>query len=130
MTTTETNDDYKQYIIIRKDLSMRQGKSIVQATRACEKLLNGDPDLRTPQQEYALDTWLHDGVNKKIAVYVNTEAELLECIDLARTSGWLHTTTIDIGLTEFKNCATLTCCVIGPERSSVLDQYFGHLKLM
>ena len=117
--------DTKQYIVIRKDLHMRAGKIAVQASRASDALM---ATYRKGLPDEEVESWLNDGLNKRISVYVDSEAELKAFIELADELGWLHAEAIDVGITEFQGM-TLTCAVIGPKLSDTISPHFKHLKL-
>lgn len=114
---------YKQIIVIRKDLKMRRGKEIAQASHAVQlAYMNHQDDPR-------MIAWCQ-GPFAKICVYVESEEEFLELAQKARDAGIICETILDQGRTEFKGVKTLTAMVIGPDKHEVLDPITGHLKLL
>lgn len=138
----------KQVIIIRKDLNMRKGKMIAQASHASLGALlgmfkkediweeNTFPSVGTRyelsfEHNSYLDKWLN-GVFTKICLYVESEKELVD----------LHTKIVkenpnipcvlieDCGLTEFHGVKTKTCIGIGPYWSDEIDVFTKDLKLL
>lgn len=150
----------KQVIVMRKDLNMRKGKMIAQGAHASMKVLldlgkiyretsNIDGDLI--DVHFTANLWYHDrfpftgvhderkhdaliewleGSFTKVCVSVNSEAELLEVYQKAKDAGLLCSLIIDNGLTEFGGVKTPTCCAIGPEESSKIDEITGKLSLL
>lgn len=112
----------KQVIIIRKDLKMRRGKEISQASHGCVNAVIKN------QSNPLVKQWL-DGVHTKICLQVNSEEELLEIYKKAQPYTIAELVT-DLGLTEFNGVPTNTCVVLGPDYSNVLDQFTGDLKLL
>lgn len=125
----------KQLIIIRKDLGMNKGKLAAQAAHASMgALLNTrsgayDKKLVINFDDYPIvKEWL-EGSFAKIALAVNSEEELLACVELAKEHGLLYSYIVDNGTTVFNGIHTPTCVGIGPEKSELLDELFGKLKL-
>jgi PTH2 family peptidyl-tRNA hydrolase len=73
--------------------------------------------------------WI-EGSFTKIAVYVNSEQELIDVINQAKDAGLITSLIVDNGLTEFGNVPTTTCGCIGPAYKQELDPITGHLKLL
>lgn len=120
---TAPHYNYKQVIVIRKDLKMRRGKEIAQACHASlgVTLDNIDhPDVKG---------WLA-GRFAKIAVYVNSEQELFEIHDKALEEGILTTMITDAGFTEFNGVPTNTCIAVGPGKVEEVNKVTGHLPLL
>lgn len=129
----------KQVIVVRKDLNMRKGKIVAQTSHASlGAILNYGqmyPATADKDAYYNLavnkpvEEWLR-GRFKKVCVYVNSEAELLNIFSEALEHG-LNTKLIkDAGLTEFNGVPTLTCLAIGPDYPEKIDSVTGHLKLL
>lgn len=115
--------DYKQVLVMRKDLNMRKGKLIAQGAHASlgVTLKNLEhPDVKA---------WLA-GRFAKIAVYVNSEEELLDIYKNARDSGLLTELITDAGFTEFNNVPTNTCIAVGPGKIEEINKITGHLPLL
>lgn len=133
----------KQVILMRKDLGMRKGKIAAQAAHASMACILNTGSFGTaghqigPLYEYfqvafaengAVSQWLQ-GAFTKICVYVNSEEELLQYINLAKEKHMLHSVITDSGLTEFNNVPTVTCGAIGPDWSDKIDEITGKLPL-
>jgi len=125
--------DHKQVIVIRKDLKMRRGKEIAQGCHASlgailgQMTREGDTmvlDLTDPR----LAPWI-TGRFKKITVTVNSEQELIELYEKAKSSNIICSLIQDAGLTEFAGVKTLTTVAIGPDRSDKIDSVTGLLPL-
>lgn len=115
--------EYKQVIILRKDLNMRKGKMVAQGAHASMKaVLTNLPDKR-------VTTWLQ-GPFKKVVVGVNSEEELLEVYQGACASGLITSLIRDAGLTEFDGVPTLTAVAVGPDTEENVDKITGELKLL
>jgi PTH2 family peptidyl-tRNA hydrolase len=124
--------EHKQVIVIRKDLKMRTGKAIAQGAHASLGAILGlcqqDGDRLVLEMDERTKPWL-TGRFKKICVYVNSEAELLEIYEQAKAAGLIVSLIKDAGLTEFNGVATITCCGIGPDRSDRIDAVTRGLPL-
>jgi len=127
----------KQVIIVRKDLKMRRGKEIAQGAHASMKVILDmmtikihDGHLRMGLETDAKDiiNWIN-GSFTKIALYVNSEEELLNIHEHAKSKGIPTTLITDSGLTEFHGVATNTCIAVGPHNRDEIDAISGHLKL-
>lgn len=115
--------NYKQVLVMRKDLNMRKGKLIAQGAHASlgVTLKNLDhPDVKG---------WLA-GRFAKIAVYVNSEEELFEIYDKALEEGILVELITDAGFTEFNGVPTNTCIAVGPGKVEEVNKVTGHLPLL
>lgn len=73
--------------------------------------------------------WI-EGKFTKIAVYVETEDELLEVHRAARDAGLTSHLIQDAGDTEFAGVPTHTAVGIGPHDEDKLRPVTGHLKLL
>lgn len=136
-------DDYRQIIILRKDLNMRKGKMVAQGAHASMV-----PILQKGRQHwlstllkylgfnvYVLDLkdksmgpWL-SGKFKKITVSVNSEQELFDIYKKAQEAGLNCSLILDAGLTEFKE-PTYTAVAIGPDLTSKIAPITSHLPLL
>ncbi len=98
------SDKYKQVIIIRQDLNMGVGKKVAQgchaAVIAVEEARKKTPDL--------FKAWYMEG-QKKIAVKVQSEAELIALYDQARHKNLPCSIIQDAGLTQLEP-GTITSC--------------------
>ena len=117
------NYDYKQVIVLRKDLKMRKGKMVAQGCHASMKatLENMDhPDVKA---------WL-DGRFAKIVVSVDTEDELFAIHRAAKDAGLVCSLIQDAGFTEFGGVPTYTAVAVGPSLAEKIDVITGELKLL
>jgi PTH2 family peptidyl-tRNA hydrolase len=119
---------HKQVIVIRKDLKMRRGKEIAQGCHASLAvvldLLKTKAGLNDPRAK----PWL-EGRFKKVCVVVNSEQELLDLVEKAKSNNVLNVLITDAGLTEFNGVPTITCAAIGPDTEANVDAVTGELKL-
>ena len=128
--------DVKQVIIVRKDLKMRLGKSCAQASHASmlgllnfmsktdkgdKAILNLDYDKSS-----AIGEWL-EGSFTKICLACNSEEELDELYNKAKSLGLPVVMIIDNGLTEFNGVKTKTCIAIGPALKEDIDKVTSYL---
>lgn len=135
----EQNHDYeKQILILRKDLKMGKGKLISQGAHASMGgLLLGGRFTTTPEgkSQYVIDldpdleAWLR-GSFTKIAVWAESEEQLLELHKQAQASGLRTVVIKDNGKTVFHGVPTITALVIGPARASLVDPITRHLQLI
>ena len=114
--------EMKQMILLRTDLKMRRGKEIAQGAHASMKVTLAN--LEHPH----VKAWLA-GPFAKVAVGVESEADLLDLVAKAEAEGLLAATIIDAGRTEFNGVPTLTAAAIGPGPREAIDRITGHLKL-
>lgn len=117
---------YKQVIIIRKDLKMRQGKAIAQGAHASLTAIFNHANLASRS---FTDEWLKEG-QAKICVYVESEEELISIHRLALNNKLPTALITDAGHTEFHGLPTKTAVAIGPGPSDIIDKITGHLKLL
>lgn len=129
----------KQVIVVRKDLGMRKGKMIAQGAHASLAAIlryrrdAGELDEGSGrvviETTPAMQQWL-DGRFTKIAVSVDSEAELVEIYERAEAAGLPCALIRDSGKTEFGGEPTLTACAVGPAMSEQVDAVTGGLKLL
>ena len=129
---------HKQVLVIRKDLNMRKGKIAAQAAHASMKAILdqgyiqvNDIGLNTLVIPLTanLEPWL-TGLFTKICVSVNSEEELLNIYDQAKTANICCSLIQDSGLTEFNGQPTLTAVAIGPDLAEIIDPITSHLSLL
>jgi len=113
----------KQMLIMRKDLNMRKGKLIAQGAHASLKATLENLDHPSVKE------WLA-GRFTKIAVSVDSEAEMFDILGKARAAGLITAQITDAGLTEFNGVPTNTCIAVGPASAEDLAPITGHLKLL
>lgn len=140
--------DTKQVIVVRKDLNMRRGKEIAQASHASMAFMTkglkeldgasilraalntdkrGDYRFSVTLSQVELD-WIKSSF-KKVTLQVNSEEELLEIERKAKEAGLEVHMITDSGLTEFNGVPTRTCLAIGPDYEDKIDAITKHLKL-
>ena len=135
----------KQIIVLRKDLKMRLGKAVSQGAHASLAILTNNL-IGYPFKWYkfpfklvrflylfffhkAFRVW-HTGRFTKICVSVNSEKELIDIYNLAKSKGLLCSLIQDAGLTEFGGIPTYTAVGIGPDESSKIDEVTKGLPLL
>ena len=116
--------EFKQVIVVRKDLRMGTGKIASQVGHAAV--------LGTEQSRKLNKLWLRSWFNEgqpKIVVKVNSLEELLQ---VQRDAEELRIPSVmvqDRGLTQIPT-GTLTCIGIGPAPSNIIDKVTSELKLL
>ena len=131
--------EYKQVIIVRKDLKVRKGKMMTQAAHASVSALLSRGRLPKSQFSTLKDithvfgeevaSWISSG-QKKITVGVESEQELIEIFDQAKKAGLPCYLVVDSGLTEFGGVPTRTAVGIGPALAEDIDKITGKLSLL
>jgi PTH2 family peptidyl-tRNA hydrolase len=125
--------EHKQVIVMRKDLNMRKGKLVAQGAHASMGAILGQckqdgTTLVLDLADERMAPWL-TGRFKKICVYVNSEAELLEIYERAKVAGLICSLIQDAGLTEFGGVKTYTAVAVGPDREDRVDEITNKLPL-
>jgi PTH2 family peptidyl-tRNA hydrolase len=115
---------YKMVIIFRSDLRLSKGKAAVQAGHAA---VSAAEEARKHRRDW-WNEWLFEG-QRKIAVKVNSEKELLELQEQAENLDLPYALIVDRGLTEIPP-NTITCLGIGPAPSEKIDALTGKLPLL
>jgi len=116
--------EFKQVIVVRKDLRMGTGKLAAQVGHAA---VLGAEESRKLNKLW-LRSWFNEG-QPKIVVKVNSLEELLQ---VQRDAEELRIPSImvqDRGLTQIPT-GTLTCIGIGPAPSDIIDKVTSELKLL
>lgn len=127
--------DTKQVLVVRKDLQMRRGKTAAQCCHASlgvffEMAQWTDSDcLEIANIPIHMIEWIK-GSFAKIVVYVNSEAELDQIHEQAKSAGIPTCLITDSGHTEFHMVPTKTVCAIGPWDSVEIDKITGALPLL
>lgn len=114
--------EYKQVILVRKDLNMRRGKSEAQVAHASMAAIL--PNMDHP----SVIAWLSSRF-AKISLSVDSEEELNSLLQKAKEKNLLTSKIIDSGFTEFNGIPTLTCGAIGPAKVEDFIGLTDHLKL-
>jgi PTH2 family peptidyl-tRNA hydrolase len=116
--------EYKQVLVIRMDLKMSRGKIAVQIAHAA---VSAAEEARK-HSLVSWRGWLWEG-QKKVAVKVSSEEELLTLRDKAIKVGLPVHLIRDRGLTELPP-GTTTALGIGPARTETVDKITGDLPLL
>ena len=117
-------EDYKQVIVVRKDLGMGTGKLAAQVAHAAVMAV----EITKMRNLNWFNSWFKAG-QAKVVVKVQTLSELVEIRKHAET---LHLSVAEIqdsGLTQIPP-GTVTCIGIGPGPSGLIDKVTNHLKLL
>lgn len=117
-------EEVKQVIVVRQDLEMGKGKLAVQVAHAA---VEGYIKASKYKPEWVKE-WLKQG-QKKVVVKVGSLEELLNIFNEARKHNLPTSIIKDAGKTQLKP-GTITCIVLGPAPSRILDKITGKLKLL
>jgi len=126
----------KQVIVMKKfpkDRNMRTGKYVAQGAHASVGAIFSlgtvvNDNLVIPLNDPFVKEWI-TGRFAKIALYVETDQELVDLYKQALGAGLPAALIKDAGLTEFNGVPTLTAVGIGPGNAEVIDKVTGHLPL-
>lgn len=116
--------EFKQVIVIRRDLKMGTGKTAVQAAHAS---VLGVERVKSERRRW-FDEW-YDGGQAKIAVKVKSLDELLKVKKRAEDLDLPVAQVDDRGLTQLPP-GTTTCIAIGPAPTELVDKVTKDLKLL
>jgi PTH2 family peptidyl-tRNA hydrolase len=116
--------EFKQVIVVRRDLDMGKGKVAVQVAHAA---VSASEDARKRFREW-WDAWLNEG-QCKVAVRVDSVDEILELERKSRELRLPSALITDRGLTQIEP-GTITCLGIGPAPSALVDTLTGGLNLL
>jgi PTH2 family peptidyl-tRNA hydrolase len=121
---TERTFEYKQVIAVRTDLDMSKGKIAVQVAHGA---VSSAEQTRVLKQD-VWKAWFREG-QKKVAVKVGSEEELLELRRNAISHSLPNALIRDAGMTELPP-GTITVLGIGPAKAELIDEVTGELKLL
>ena len=113
--------EYKQVVVIRKDLNLSIGKIAVQVAHASLAAYSKTGKI-------IKDNWEREGA-KKVVLGVNSETELKNLYEKSKRRGITAVLIKDAGLTEIP-AGTITALAIGPEKSELVDKITGNLPLL
>ena len=119
MANIMAKDEYKQVIMVRKDLDLPKGKMAAQAAHASVEAVFRSPDEK-------VKIWREQGM-KKIVVKVRDEKEMLKFNQMAKDSGLVTAVITDAGHTVVEP-GTKTCCAVGPDKEKDVDKITGKLE--
>ena len=114
-------EEYKQVILVRKDLKMSTGKTAAQCAHASTETI-----FKSSQPK--IKEWRSQGM-KKVILKVDSEEKLLALAYKASEAKLENYILTDLGKTFFKE-PTITCLAIGPNYSEKIDKITGHLPLL
>ncbi|PSN84413.1 aminoacyl-tRNA hydrolase [Candidatus Marsarchaeota G2 archaeon ECH_B_SAG-G16] len=116
--------DYKQVIVVRKDLKLGCGKIAAQVAHAS---LGSYLECLKLKPEW-VTRWKEKGW-KKVVTRVLSESEIPPLIEQSKKLNVPFFIVYDAGLTQIPP-NTLTCVGFGPAPSDIIDKITGHLKLL
>jgi PTH2 family peptidyl-tRNA hydrolase len=114
-------EEYKQIIVVRKDLKLSKGKLAVQVAHAClDAYKKSDTSIRKE--------WESQG-GKKVVVFAENMKDMLRIKGEADRYKLPSSMIRDAGRTELPP-GTTTALGIGPSESKILDRVTGDLKMV
>lgn len=117
--------EYKQVIVVRKDIEMSPAKLAVQVAHAS---IGGFLEcLESFEHEAVLQKWYNDSKQKKVVLQVNDLNQLEEFMKLAQNLGYRYFQVRDAGRTELEP-DTLTCVGFAPMENESIDILTRSLK--
>ena len=128
----------KQVIVMKKfpkQRNLRTGKYVAQgahaslgALLALGKIDNQKMTLNIDLSNPFVFEWI-TGRFTKIALYVETDEQLVSIYNEAKKAGIATSLITDAGLTEFDGVPTLTAVGVGPDNEEAINKITGHLSL-
>jgi len=116
--------EFKQVMVIRRDLGMGTGKIAAQVAHAA---VMGAEKTKAHKREW-FDAWFHAG-QAKVVVKVKSMDELMEVRKRAESLRLPVVQVQDSGLTQIPP-GTTTCIGIGPAPADLVDKVTNDLKLL
>jgi PTH2 family peptidyl-tRNA hydrolase len=116
--------DFKQVIIVRRDLNMGTGKIAAQVAHAA---VMGAERVKASRREW-FNSWFGAG-QAKVVVKVKNIEELMDVRIRAEKMNLPVVQVQDSGLTQIPS-GTITCIGIGPAPSDLIDKVTFELKLL
>lgn len=113
--------EYKQVILVRKDLKLTRGKMSAQVSHA-----SVEATLKSHKDD--IKKWRADGMKKSILA-VDNRQQLIAFKQKAEDAGLVVALITDAGHTHLKP-GTMTCLGIGPAKEEKIDEVTGELKLI
>jgi peptidyl-tRNA hydrolase, PTH2 family len=124
MSKQVTDMDFKQVIIVRRDVNMGTGKIAAQVAHAA---VMGAEKVKASRREW-FNSWLAAG-QAKVVVKVKNIEELMDVRMRAEELNLPVVQVHDSGLTQIPS-GTITCIGIGPAPSELIDKVTFKLKLL
>jgi peptidyl-tRNA hydrolase, PTH2 family len=124
MSKQVSDMDFKQVIIVRRDVNMGTGKTAVQVAHAA---VMGAEKVKASRREW-FNSWLAAG-QAKVVVKVKNIEELMDVRMRAEELNLPVVQVHDSGLTQIPT-GTITCIGIGPAPSDLIDKVTFELKLL
>jgi peptidyl-tRNA hydrolase, PTH2 family len=124
MSKQVSDMEFKQVIIVRRDVNMGTGKIAAQVAHAA---VMGAEKVKTLRREW-FNSWFAAGQAKVVVKVKNVE----ELMDVKRRAEELYLPVVqvqDSGLTQIPS-GTTTCIGIGPAPSELIDKVTFELKLL
>jgi len=113
--------EYKQVVLVRKDLKLSKGKTSSQVSHASvEATLKSD--------DSKVRAWRSKGM-KKVILKVESKAELFKYKKMADQLNLVNAVIKDAGRTDVKP-GTVTCLAIGPDLKEKIDKISKDLKML
>jgi PTH2 family peptidyl-tRNA hydrolase len=113
--------EYKQVILLRKDLKLPKGKACSQVAHAAvEAFHRSNKDI--------IKHWRSEGM-KKVVLEVANLQEMYRYKQQAEDAGLITAVITDAGHTVVEP-GTTTCMAIGPEKEETIDRITGKLKIL
>ncbi|MBW3018849.1 peptidyl-tRNA hydrolase Pth2 [Candidatus Woesearchaeota archaeon] len=113
--------EYKQVILVRKDLKLTKGKMAAQVSHA-----SVEATLKSHKDD--IKEWREQGM-KKAVLGVDNRYQLIKYKNLAEDHGLVVALITDAGHTHLRP-GTITCVGIGPADAEKIDEVTGELKLI
>jgi peptidyl-tRNA hydrolase, PTH2 family len=121
---TEHHVEFKQVMVVRRDLGMGTGKIAAQVAHAA---VMGAEKAKMHKQEW-FDAWFESG-QAKVVVRVQSREELMDVRKRAESISLPVVQVQDSGLTQIPP-GTTTCIGIGPAPADLIDRVTNDLKLL
>jgi PTH2 family peptidyl-tRNA hydrolase len=124
MSKQVSDMDFKQVIIVRRDVNMGTGKIAAQVAHAA---VMGAEKVKASRREW-FNSWFAAG-QAKVVVKVKSIEELIDVRMRAEELNLPVVQVHDSGLTQIPS-GTITCVGIGPAPSELIDKVTFELKLL
>ncbi|BAN90510.1 peptidyl-tRNA hydrolase Pth2 [Aeropyrum camini] len=122
-----SREEYKQAIVVRRDLGMGRGKAAAQAAHASCGAVFLIMESGRPEWRRWLESWRRQG-QAKVVLRVDSLHELQEIYRRAVEEGLPASFVRDAGKTQLEP-GTPTAVAVGPAPSRLVDRITGSLKL-